>query len=82
MVVACDGEARYLLSVRPAEHECQGENEEFVIEIVADVHNPVALVFRAAFHDERPDETGGAVARLGEVAHRFTGSIDPDSPGA
>jgi len=50
--------------VRLAEHECEGENEELVIEIVADMHNPVAPVFRAAFHDERPDEAGRAVTDI------------------
>jgi hypothetical protein len=71
-----------MYSVRLAEHECEGKNEDLVIEIVADMHNPVAPVFRAAFHDQRSDQAGCAVARLGEVAHRCTGLIDPDSPGA
>ena len=52
----------------------------FVVGIVADMQNPVAPVFRAAFRDERSDDAGRAVARLGEVAHRLTGSIDPNSP--
>src|SRR6476619_3521641 len=79
---ASRGSSGYLPSVPLAEHECEWENEELVIEIVADMHNPVAPVFSAAFHDERSDDAGRAVARLGEVAHRFTGSINPDSPGA
>ena len=69
----------YLPSVRLAEHECEGENEQLVIGIVADMHNPVAPIFRAAFHDERSDDAGRTVARLGEVAYRFAGSIDPNS---
>ncbi len=62
-----------------AEHEGERKNEQFVIEIVADMHDPVAPVFSALFHDERADEASRAVARLGEVAHRFTGSINPDA---
>ena len=52
-----------------AEHEGERKNEQFVIEIVADMHDPVAPVFSALFHDERADEASRAVARLGEVAH-------------
>src|SRR4051794_34254492 len=70
-----------ILSMRFAEHEGEGQNEEFVVEIVADVHDPIAPVFRVASHDHRPDQAGRTVARLGEIAHRFTGSVDPDFPG-
>src|SRR4051812_48972033 len=70
-----------ILSVRFAEHEGERQNEEFVVEIVADMHDPVAPVFRVASHDQRPDEAGRSVARLGEIAHRFAGSIDSDVPG-
>jgi hypothetical protein len=66
-------------SVRLTEHESEGDNEELVIGIVADMHNPVAPILRAAFHDERSDDAGCTVARLGEVAYRFTRTIDPDS---
>jgi hypothetical protein len=45
------------------------------------MHDPVAPVFRVASHDQRADDAGGAVACLGEVAHRFAGPIDPDFPG-
>ena len=34
-----------------------------------------------ASHDQRADNAGRAVARLGEVVHRFAGTIDPDFPG-
>jgi hypothetical protein len=64
------------LSVRFAEDEGERQNEDLIVEIVADMHDPVAPVFRVAPHDERPDDAGRSVARLGEVAHRFAGSID------
>src|SRR5882672_2363692 len=68
-------------SMRLAEDEGERQNEDLVVEIVADMHDPVAPVFRVASHDQRADDAGCAVASLGEVAHRFAGSIDPDFPG-
>jgi hypothetical protein len=39
------------LSVRLAEHEGERQNEDLVVEIIADMHDPVAPVFRIAPHD-------------------------------
>ena len=70
-----------ILSVRLAEDEGERQNEDLFVEIVADMHDPVAPVFRVASHDQRPDDASRAIAGLGEIAHRFAGSVDPDFPG-
>src|SRR6266850_7113765 len=45
------------------------------------MHDPVAPVFRATLADQQLRDTGGAVARLREIAHGCAGLIDPDFPG-
>jgi hypothetical protein len=40
------------LSIRFAEHEHEGHDEDLFAEIVADMHNPAAPVFRSGHHDE------------------------------
>jgi hypothetical protein len=69
------------LSVQLAEHEGEGQNEDLIVKIIADMYDPVAPVFGVAPHDHRADDAGGAVARFGEVADGFAGSINPDFPG-
>ena len=68
--------------MRFAENGREGECEDLVVEIVADMHDPVAPVFRVSSHDQRADDAGCAVSCLGEVSHRFAVSIDPAFPGA
>src|SRR4051812_39822679 len=68
-------------SVRLAENGREGDFEDLVIEIVADMHHPVAPVFRALFHDQRSHHAGGAVARLGEAAHDGAELIDANFAG-
>src|SRR4051794_9609009 len=68
-------------SMRLAEDGGERDLEDLVIVSVADMHDPVAPVFCAAFPDHRLNDAGRVVARLGEVAHHDAGLIDPDFPG-
>ena len=58
-----------LTSVRLAEHESEGDNEELVASVVTDMQNQVTPIIEAAlagdgFHDARC-----TIPRLSEVAH-------------
>src|SRR5712672_618663 len=68
-------------SMRLAENGRKRDFEDLIVEIVADMHDPVAPVFRAMFHDQRPHHAGRVVARLGEVAHRGAELIDANFAG-
>src|ERR1700730_17046740 len=76
------GAALMTTSMRLAENGREGNCEDLVVEIVADMHDPVAPVFRAPFHDQRSHQAGCVVARLGEVAHRCAELIDANCAGA
>src|SRR4051812_29918211 len=68
-------------SMRLSENGREGEGEDLVVEIVADMHDPVAPVFRALFHDQRSHHAGGSVARFGEVADGCAELIDANFAG-
>src|SRR5689334_442291 len=68
-------------SMRLAEDGCEGDRKYLVVEIVADMHDPVAPIFRALFHDQRVDHAGGAFAGLGEVVHHGAELIDANFAG-
>ena len=55
-------------SMRLAENGGERHLEDLVIIGVADMHDPVAPVFRAAFADHQLHHAGRVVARLGKVA--------------
>jgi len=57
------------LSMRLAEQRRKGDSKDLVVEIIADAQDPVAPVFRAGAHDERPNDAGGVVTRLGQIPH-------------
>src|SRR5262245_26404733 len=56
-------------SMRFAEHESEGHNEELIALIVADMQDPVTPILEAALIGEGLHDTCSMVARLSEVAH-------------
>ena len=63
-------------SMRLAEHESEGHNEELIALIVADMQNPVTPILEAALVSERLHDTGRMIARLNEVVHHSAAVID------
>jgi hypothetical protein len=65
--------------MRLAEQEGERHHKNLVIEVVVDVQDPVAPVFRALGRDERPHDNGGVIAGFREIVHRGATSIDHDA---
>lgn len=65
-------------SMRLAEHECKGDDEELITELVADVQNPIAPIFEAARFGEGSHDTSRVITRLGEVAYHGAAAIEQD----
>src|SRR3954470_19851568 len=63
-------------SMRLAENRRERQREDLVVEIVADMHGPVAPVFRALFHDQRAHHARRLVACLAKIAHHGAELID------
>jgi hypothetical protein len=55
------------ISMRVAEDGCEGDDEELIAEIVADVQNPVMPIFETARLGERLHNLGRVITRLSEV---------------
>src|SRR5262249_2135376 len=56
-------------SMRPAEHEGEGHNEEFVALIVADMQDPVTPILEIELVGEGLHDTGRTIARLSKIVH-------------
>src|SRR6266481_8448834 len=65
-------------SMRLAEHESEGDNEELFTEVVVDVQDPAAPIFQATRHGEGSHDTGRVITRLSEVIYRGAAAIDQD----
>jgi len=68
--------------MRLAENGRERDFKNLFVEIVADMHDPVAPVLCAVFHNQRPDHASRVVAGFGEVAHRHAGLVDANFAGA
>ena len=62
--------------MRPAEHEGEGHNEEFVALIVADMQDPVTPILEAELVGEGLHDTGRTIARLSKIVHYGAAAID------
>src|SRR3989440_10203801 len=62
-------------SIRLAEHESKGHNEELIVLIVADMHDPVTPILETEFVGEGLHDTGRVIARLSEVVHHGAAAI-------
>src|SRR5216683_381736 len=62
--------------MRFAEFGRERQGEDLVADIIADVQDPAAPVFRARRHDERPHNDRGVLTRLSQVAYDGAASID------
>jgi hypothetical protein len=69
------------LSMQFAEHRRKRQDEDFVIEIVADMQRPVAPIFRALHIYQRLYDAGGMVAQLGEVSDGGAALVDAHALG-
>jgi hypothetical protein len=54
-------------SVRLAKYESEGNDEELLTKIVADVQDPAAPIFEAARHRQRSHDAGSVLTRLDEM---------------
>src|SRR4051794_21720175 len=63
------------ISMRLAEHESEGHNEEFIAPVVADMQDPVTQILEAALVGEGLHDTGRVIARLSEVVHHGAAAI-------
>jgi len=62
-------------SIRPAEHESKGHNEELIALVVADMHDAVTPILEAEFVGAGLHETVRVIARLSEVVHHGAAAI-------
>src|SRR6478672_6779459 len=62
--------------MRLAEDGSKGHGKNLFVEIVADMHDPVAPILGSAQHGQRPYDAGGVVARLDQVSHGGAALID------
>lgn len=62
-------------SIRLAEHESKGHDEELITLIVADMHDPVTPILEAEFVGEGLHDTGRVSACLSEVVHHGAAAI-------
>ena len=62
--------------MRPAEHEGEGHNEEFVALIVADMQDTVTPILEAELVGEGLHDTGRTIARLSKIVHYGAAAID------
>lgn len=65
--------------MRQAEQGCEGNDQDHVAEIVADVQNPASSIFPAGRGDERPDNQFSIVTRFSQVGDNCLGLIDEDA---
>jgi hypothetical protein len=63
-------------SMRLAEHENEGDNEELIALIVADMQDPVTPILEAALVGEGLHDTGRIVARFSQTVHHGAALID------
>jgi hypothetical protein len=62
--------------MRLAEHESEGDNEELITEVVVDVQDPAAQIFKVARRGEGSHDTGRVITRLSEVVYHGAAAID------
>jgi hypothetical protein len=64
------------LSMRLAEHEREGHNEELIALIVADMQDPVTPILKRALIGERLHDAGRVIVRLSKIVHHGAAAID------
>ncbi|MCS3691175.1 hypothetical protein [Bradyrhizobium elkanii] len=65
-----------LTSVRLAEHESEGDNEEFIASVVTDMQNPVTPIIEAALAGEEFHDARRMIPRLSEIVHYGAAIVD------
>src|SRR5271165_1175441 len=75
------GSTGMVTSVRLSQHEHKRQDKEFVTEIVADVQDPAAPIFRAACHGQRPYNARCVVTRFCQALYSSTTSINQGALG-
>jgi hypothetical protein len=63
-------------SIRLAEHESEGHNEELIALVVADMQDPVTPILEAALAGEGLHDTGRVIARLSKIVHHGAAAIN------
>jgi hypothetical protein len=64
------------MSIRLAEHESEGHNEELIALIVADMQDPVTPILKAALVGEGLHDAGRMIARLNEIVDHGAALIE------
>ena len=64
------------MSMRLAEHESEGHNEELIALVVADMQEPVTSILEAVLVGEGFDEASRMVMRLSKIVHHSTVAIE------
>jgi hypothetical protein len=65
-------------SIRLAQHESEGHNEELIALVIADMKDPVAPILEAALAGEGSHYAGRLIARLSKVVHHGAAAIEKD----
>jgi hypothetical protein len=63
-------------SMRLAEHESEGDKEELIALIVANMQDPVTPILEAALVGEGLHDTGRTIARFSQILHYGAAPID------
>src|SRR6516164_426574 len=63
------------ISIRLAVHESEGQDENFIAGLIADMQGPMTPIFKAGCCDERSHLAGRLLARLDQVGYRCTATI-------
>jgi hypothetical protein len=63
-------------SMRLIEHESEGNNEELIALIVADMQDPVPPILKAALVGEGLHDAGRMIARLNQIVHHGAAVIE------
>src|SRR5262245_11700085 len=66
-------------SVRLAEHECEGQDENLFAGLIDGMQGPITPIFKACCCDDRSHPAGGLLARLDQVGYGCTASIHQHS---
>ena len=59
-----------------AEHECKGDDEQLITDVIVDLHDPAAPIFEAPRHSEGSHDTRCMITRLNEVVYHGAAALD------
>jgi hypothetical protein len=66
-------------SVRLAEHECEGQDENLIAGLIDGMQGPITPIFKVGCCDDRSHLAGGLLARLDQVGDGCTATIHQHS---